>query len=63
MSENSIQYIISGIEEELDMYKALSMGIPVIETDKPKLLNEIYENWRNETQKRIDASVIDELQK
>ena len=45
------------------MYKALSMGIPVIETDKPKLLNEIYENWRNETQKRIDASVIDELQK
>lgn len=63
LSENSIQYIISGIEEELDMYKALSMGIPVIETDKPKLLNEIYENWRNETQKRIDASVIDELQK
>lgn len=62
LTENSVPYIIYGINDELDMYKALSMGIPVIETDNPKLLNEIYEKWRNENQNRIDSSVINELQ-
>ena len=63
LAENNIPYIISGIDKEADMYKALSMGISIIETAEPQLLNDIYKEWRNETLKRIDSSVINELSK
>lgn len=62
-AQNSISYIVSNVNKELDMYEMLSMGIGIIETDNPALLKDVYTKWRDVTQERMDASIMDQLNK
>ncbi len=58
-----ISFIVSDIDSESDIYKALSFGAYNLQTKNPQELKDIYTLWHNETLDRIDASILDELNK
>ncbi len=62
LNEAGIPYILRGVDQKKAMYKAIDRGVFLIETKDPAQLSTIFENWKTATQKRIDASVLDELQ-
>lgn len=63
LSQKGISYIISNTDGELDLYRLMSYGAYAIETGSPALLSQIYNSWQEITLKRIDASIVDELNK
>lgn len=63
LSQKGISYIISSVDKELDMYCVMSYGAYAIETDSPSQLKEAYNSWKDITLQRLDASILNELNK
>ena len=63
LSQKGVPYIISSVDKEVDMYCVMSYGAYAIETDSPHLLKEAYKSWKELTLQRLDASILDELNK
>ncbi len=63
LSQKGISYIIKDVDSEIDLYRTLSYGAYAIDTDSPAMLTQIYSSWRKITLNRIDASIVDELNK
>ena len=63
LSVKGVPYIVTDVEEEIEMYHSLSCGAYAIETDSPQLLKEIHNFWKELSRSRLDASMLDELNK
>ncbi|MBQ8228641.1 MAG: hypothetical protein IJZ88_06470 [Clostridia bacterium] len=63
LSLKGISYIINNADDEIDLYRIMSYGAYAIETDSPEVLLNAYNSWRDITLKRIDTSILDELNK
>ncbi len=63
LSKKGVPYIISEVEKEVEMYLTMSYGAYAIETDSPQLLKKAYKSWKELSVSRLDASLLDELNK
>lgn len=63
LSQKGVPYIISGVEKEVEMYLVMSYGAYAIETRSPQLLREAHDSWKDISISRLDASLLDELNK
>ncbi len=63
LSQKGIPYIVTDVEKEVEMYLTMSYGAYAIETDSPQLLRDAHDSWKDITLKRLDASLLDELNK
>lgn len=61
LNQRGITYIISGTDEELDMYSVLSSGANNIETSSPEKLLEVYSLWKEKTRENIDKEILEKL--
>ncbi|MBQ8783213.1 MAG: hypothetical protein IJZ57_05530 [Clostridia bacterium] len=63
LSQKGVPYIISNVDKEVEMYCVMSYGAYAIDTDSPQFLKEAHNSWKNITLQRLDASILDELNK
>lgn len=63
LSQKGVPYVISGVDKEVEMYLVMSYGAYAIETSSPQLLKQAHDSWKDITLKRLDASLLDELNK
>lgn len=61
LNQRGIVFIVSGADEEMDMYSALSSGAGNIQTAYPDRLNELCEKWKQSTREKIEKSILDEM--
>ena len=63
LSQKGISYIVRSVDKESDMYLMMSYGVYAIETNHPDMLKDAYTGWQEITLKRLNATVMDELNK
>lgn len=61
LNQHGKAFIVSGVDDELSMYEALSTGANIIETSSPDTLLEIYNNWRTQSKENVEKSIMDDL--
>ncbi len=63
LNDAGVSYIISGVNKKSDMYRAIDLGIGLIQTKNTSQLSEIYNKWKEATVNNIDDEIDKELQK
>lgn len=63
LSTKGIPYIITDVEKEIEMFLTMSFGAYAIETNSPQLLRQSHDSWKELSISRLDASLLDELNK
>lgn len=59
--QNGIPFIVSGADSDIEIYRVLSLGANLIQTNSPERLNEIYESWKKSALSQMDKSIADSL--
>ena len=57
-----MSFIVSGVNKKSDMFKAVDMGISLIQTQDTAQLKEIYTKWKEATVNNIDEEINKSLQ-
>ena len=58
LNNSGISYIVKDVNKKSEMYKAIDIGVGFIQTKNAAELNELYENWKQITQEKIDKEII-----
>ncbi|MCQ2472404.1 MAG: hypothetical protein MJ147_10260 [Clostridia bacterium] len=61
LNQRGIIYIVSGADEEMEMYSVLGSGASNIETAHPDQLKEVCFKWKESTRENMDKSILNEL--
>lgn len=61
--QKGISFIVSDVDDEIDMYRLMSYGAYYLETDNPDKMSEIYASRQTSTLDDLDKSILDELNK
>ena len=62
LNNTGISFIVGGINKKSDMFKAVDMGISLIQTQNTAQLKEIYTKWKEATVSNIDEEINKILQ-
>ncbi|MBQ7595892.1 MAG: hypothetical protein IJU45_04420 [Clostridia bacterium] len=62
LNNAGISYIISGVNKKSEMYRAIDLGIGLIQTKNTSQLSEIYNKWKDATVNNIDDEIDKRLQ-
>lgn len=61
LNEKGILFIADNTNEKLKMAEILSYGVSFIKTENPQELKDLYTQWKNATQQRMEQSIIDKI--
>ncbi len=62
LNNSGMSFIVSGVNKKSDMFKAVDMGISLIQTQDTAQLKEIYTKWKEATVNNIDEEINKSLQ-
>ena len=62
LNNSGMSFIVSGVNKKSDMFKAVDMGISLIQTQDTAQLKDIYTKWKEATVNNIDEEINKSLQ-
>lgn len=59
--QSGIPFIVSSVDSDIEIYRVLSYGAYLIQTNSPERLNEIYKYWEDVALSQMEKSIADSL--
>lgn len=59
--QSGIPFIVSGADSDIEIYRVLSLGANLIQTNSPERLKEIYKDWEDIALSQMEKSIADGL--